>query len=477
MRLAYFSPFNPVPSGISDYSEELLPLLARARFADITLIVDHFTPTNAALAAFPRLTPEEFKARAGEFDLALYHVGNSPAHDAIYKTLLEIPGVVVLHDVVLHHLRAWQTLDRGDARGYIGAMRAAYGEAGAHLAAAAARGHTLLNRFDYPLHHAVVRAAQALIVHSAYAARQIQPLAPHTPIAIIPHGMARAPAIDKLAARRRLNLPPDVFIVAAFGEIHPHKRVTVALQAFAEFHAQFPNSLFMLIGRPSPNYEIDAVIATLGLRAVARVVGFAPKGEYADYIAAVDVCLNLRYPSAGETSGSLLRLCAAGKAVVVTRTSAYAEIPDGVCAKIEADEYEQPLLRAHLELFAARPALAAQLGANARAFVAQCHTLERTAAAFDDFLRAVQAGRAASKSYLVDWSADRPTGLAPSRRLPTAETFPMAPPAQARNASAPPPVAPEAFRDALACDYAELGLDAEDATLRAVAAALVELGF
>ena len=28
MKLAYFSPLNPQPSGISDYSEELLPYLA-----------------------------------------------------------------------------------------------------------------------------------------------------------------------------------------------------------------------------------------------------------------------------------------------------------------------------------------------------------------------------------------------------------------------------------------------------------------
>ena len=38
MLLAYFSPLNPQPSGISDYSEELLPQLAEG--ADITLFVD-----------------------------------------------------------------------------------------------------------------------------------------------------------------------------------------------------------------------------------------------------------------------------------------------------------------------------------------------------------------------------------------------------------------------------------------------------
>jgi hypothetical protein len=120
MRLAFFSPLNPVPSGISDYSEELLPLLARA--FEIELIVDRYLPANPALSRFPRHTPDEFKTRAHEFDLALYQMGNSPAHAKIYKMLREIPGVVVMHDVVLHHLRAWQTLDRGDTKSYIAAM-------------------------------------------------------------------------------------------------------------------------------------------------------------------------------------------------------------------------------------------------------------------------------------------------------------------------------------------------------------------
>ncbi len=47
MRLAYFSPLNPQPSGISDYSEELLPYLAAQ--AEITLFVDGFEPTNRAI--------------------------------------------------------------------------------------------------------------------------------------------------------------------------------------------------------------------------------------------------------------------------------------------------------------------------------------------------------------------------------------------------------------------------------------------
>jgi glycosyltransferase involved in cell wall biosynthesis len=472
IRVAYFSPLNPIPSGISDYSEELLPLLARE--LQIELFVDNFTPTNPALSRFPIHPLREFNSRSRQFEVALYHMGNSPAHANIYKTLLEFPGVVVLHDLVLHHLRAWQTLERGDAKSYVEAMRADYGDAGAELARLEARGLAALDRFDYPLNGTVLRAARALIVHSEYSARQVQPCVPNTPIAVIPMGIVPMPQLPIEAARRHLNLPWDHFIVAAFGEVHPHKRVTVALEAFAEFHAKFPSSLFLLIGRESPNYDVEDVIASLELQAAVRRIGFAPAGEYENYIAAADVCLNLRSPSAGETSASLLRLLGAGKAVVVTRTGAYADLPDRVAAKIEADEYEQALLAAHLQFFAERPDVRAVLGMNARDFVAQCHTLEQSASAYADFLSDVVEGKAVSKSYLKTWSADRrlATPAVPTRNLTDVMKSDLA----TVNREQQSVTVSHDFRDSLARDYAELGFDADDPTLREVAKAIVELG-
>lgn len=488
MHLAYFSPLNPVRSGISDYSEELLPLLARA--FEIELIVDRFKPSNPGLSQFRTRALDEFKRSAQDFDLTLYHMGNSPAHASIFKTLREIPGVVVMHDVVLHHLRAWLTLDRGDAAGYIQAMREDYGDAGAELARQEALGLASLDRFEFPLNGAVVRAARALVVHSEYAARQIQPLAPDTPVAAIPMGIAPVPDISTSEARARLHLPVDAFIVAAFGEIHPYKRVTVALEAFAEFHARFPDSLFLLVGQESPNYQVEAVIGSVNLNRAVRRIGFAPSADYLNYIAAADVCLNLRYPTAGETSASMLRLFAAGKAVVVTRTGAYAELPDGVCAKIDPDEYEPDLLRAHLEFLAQRPDVRAGLGANARRFAAQCHTPERAAGAYVDFLRAVHDGHAGSKSYLIGEKRseesggqgetrtareeERETGQATAGKPDAADVTPfLQPPMPARQVTHASPVA---LRDSAARAHAELGLEADDPGLVAIARAIAELG-
>ena len=260
-----------------------------------------------------------------------------------------------MHDLVLHHLRAWQTIERGDPQAYVAAMGAAYGDAGTELAQREVVGTANLNRFDFPLNTDVARAARALIVHSEYAARSLKPLAPTTPLAVIPMGIAPQAMISGDAARDRLKLPQSAFIAAAFGEVHPFKRVTVALEAFAEFHTICPESLFVLVGSESPNYDVGGLIEELKLENAVRRTGFAAAEDYREYIAAADLCLNLRYPSAGETSASLLRLFAAGKPVIVTRTAAYAELPDDVCAKVEPDAFERTLLVEYLEYFAGIP--------------------------------------------------------------------------------------------------------------------------
>ena len=56
-------------------------------------------------------------------DLAVYHIGNNPdAHGWIVDALRRTPGLVVLHDFVLHHLVSGITLARGDSKAYLDAL-------------------------------------------------------------------------------------------------------------------------------------------------------------------------------------------------------------------------------------------------------------------------------------------------------------------------------------------------------------------
>ncbi len=381
MRLAYCSPLRPQASGVSDYSEELLPFLAR--HFDITLVTDPIVPSNPALHVFPRIDIAELAERADTFDAIVYHIGNAPLFENIYNVALKVPGVIVLHDVVLHHFRAWQTMDRGDSTRYFEALRAAYGETVAQEARANPNG---INRFEYPLSEEVVRRARGVIVHSEYAASFVRIAAPQVPVRVVPMGIPVGELNDAPAARARLGIGAGAFVVAAFGEIHPHKRITVALEAFAEIFGANANARLLLVGSESPNYDVMPLLETLGIRDVVTRVGFVPMETYNAYVAASDVCLNLRYPTAGESSASLLRLLAAGKTTFVTRTGAYAELPDAVCVKIEPDAHEKNLLVTYLEFFAAHPEAREVLGTNARAFVLANHTLEGAAEGYVEFL-------------------------------------------------------------------------------------------
>jgi hypothetical protein len=113
VKVAYYSPLPPSRSGIADYSALLLPALRR-----------HLDVVVA-----------EPGKRAPDADVALYHVGNDPdAHGWIVDALRRRPGVVVLHEFVLHHLISGITLGRGDPRGYFDAMERDLGVAGRLLA-------------------------------------------------------------------------------------------------------------------------------------------------------------------------------------------------------------------------------------------------------------------------------------------------------------------------------------------------------
>src|SRR5437868_5406542 len=92
MRIAWFSPFAPSRSGIAAYSAELLPALADAHAIDRV--------AEAGAHDFV------WQHRRDPYDLVVYQLGNSPAHDYMWAYLAAYPGLVVLHDARLHHARA-----------------------------------------------------------------------------------------------------------------------------------------------------------------------------------------------------------------------------------------------------------------------------------------------------------------------------------------------------------------------------------
>jgi len=373
VRLGLFSPLPPAISGIADYSAALLPALRQ--FAG----VDVFTGPQP---------PVDFSA----FDVALYQIGNNPDHAHAYQSALAHPGVVVLHEANLHHLIAAITIKRGDWDGYLAECEY---NGGPEALAYARRARTLAVGPDYdgvPMLRRLLESARGLIAHSDYVLNQARAAGYRGPCARIPHG-AWIPEADAMGYRGRLGLDPSTPLIGIFGHLKPYKRIAESLRAFRRVLRHQPEARLILVGEPHPELPVDSLLRSLDLLPAVRIVGRAGIDDFVGYLSACDIVLNLRYPTVGETSGTLLRAFGLGKAVFVSDVGAFAEFPSSVCVKVPVGAGEEDLLAESLLLLTQRRDLAAAMGERARQWVERECNWDRVGELYCSFLDAVHRGR------------------------------------------------------------------------------------
>ncbi|HYE16200.1 MAG TPA: methyltransferase domain-containing protein, partial [Pyrinomonadaceae bacterium] len=396
MRLAYFSPLGPQRSGISDYSEELLPALAE-RGAGVTLFVDGFEPSSRELLArFPvvdyRGDPAALR-RLGDFDAVVYHIGNDHRyHDGILEALRARPGVVVLHDFALQDFFLGLARERGDTRVYLEEVAACHGEPARREAAEAlARGGApaiLASPVEFPLNCRVARAAEGLIVHSEWSRSRLERIAPGVPVARIDMAV-KPPApkrYDETGGGREVE-------IANFGLITPGKGIEHALRALSALKATHAFR-YTLVGEPNPFFDVRGLIRRYGMEDRVRVTGHVPLSDFERRITETDIALNMRERTVGETSASLCRIMAAGVPAVVSNVGWYSEIPDDCVVKVDLDEDTDALLFAYLERLIEDSGLRRRLGENARRHALAAHSVGRAADAYLAFIAGVIDNRA-----------------------------------------------------------------------------------
>jgi len=397
MRLAYFSPLPPQRSGIADYSAELVPCLAE--HLELELFVDEGVRVDPEIRdRFPVHGERAFPGlwERGRFDAVLYHLGNNPDfHSRIWRTLTAYPGILVLHEAMVHHLVRGMTLSKGDLEGYVEEMRYAYGRTGQGLARRSLDTGIPLDVWSYPLFERAVDASLAVITHNEFTRQRVLASRPLARTSVIPHhvSLGELGTMDRESARAALKLPPDAFVLASYGFITPAKRLEVTLRAFARLRKERPDALYLLVGEVSPHYDLAGIL-TPELSGGVVLVGHTELDDFLRYMVAADVAVNLRYPTAGETSGTLIRLLGLGKPVIVSNLGAFSEIPDGACAKVDLDESEEDLLFSYLQALAADEGLRRAMEENARNHVAP-HTPAASARAYAEVVRSVVEERPA----------------------------------------------------------------------------------
>jgi glycosyltransferase involved in cell wall biosynthesis len=380
MRIAFFSPLPPAKSGIADYSDALLNTLRDLAHVD-------------TFAEIPR----DFDA--ARYDIALYQLGNNPHHSFAYQMALKHPGVVVMHEANLHHLIADLTIGRGEWDAY---LREVENDAGPDALAYAQRYVRTIERgpaYEIPMLRSVLQRSRAAIVHSAAVESELRANGFAGPVGKIPHGAWIVDG-ERMQYRARLGLDEATPLIGVFGFLKPYKRIAESLRAFRRLVRVAPSARMILVGEAHQELPLQSMIASLGLSAQVRHIGFAPIEEFNGLISACDIVLNLRYPTVGESSGTLLRALGMGRAVVVSDVGSFREYPDEICIKTPVDSTEEDHLFGYLNLLVSRPDLARAMGARAREWVERECNWESVARRYVSFLGAVIENR--------EWRAPEP---------------------------------------------------------------------
>lgn len=423
MNIDYFSPLPPVPSGISDYSVDLLPhLMERARVRVVRLpgqpvapeIVERFRPVT--FSDLPDEPPSGTSPASPDGPVPLYQMGNNWRHKPVLARAWSHPGVLVLHDVVLHHLLLDVSLGPDGIGGdaglafYVERLTRDHGWMGTPVARTKFwGGYGDAPTFAFPAHRTLLRRQRGVLVHSAWAAEMVREESVREESAVdegeiriraVPMGVPLPPPADPdqgRSFRRRHGIPETAPVVGAFGFQTPIKRTLSALAALTD--PRLAGTHLLIVGEVSEVLDLEAEARETGVAERIHVTGYVDPEDFAHALAAADVTVNLRYPTAGETSASLLRILAAGRPAVVSDYAQFAELPDGLVAKVPLGDGEREALVEVLSGLLADRARLAGMGEAAREHVRRHHDPRHAAAAVVDACR--------------EWATAEPPGDAP----------------------------------------------------------------
>lgn len=389
MKIAYFSPLNPIKSGVSDYSEELLEYLAG--YGRVDLFVDGYTPSSKWMRECFRIYDYRriFENHGrNDHDIHIYHIGNNDNHSYVYSVCLGYPGIVVLHEPMLHHFVFSQTVGNNRLREYLRELDYCYKAERSQIVKVTLEERDEDSWFEYPLVDRIVDSSLGMIVHSDFARQKVLEVNPAARVRKIPLPCApqssehmRSPEL----IREILGFKKDDFLIGSVGYLNSSKRIDALLRTVARLKERGLKPKLLLVGKMLPGCDAPMWVEELGLTDDVLWTGYVDGHTFREYMHLPDIFVALRHPSAGETSASVIKMMGIGKPVVLSDQYAFSEFPDDCCLKISTGETEEEELLERLVHCIENPEERAELGENSRRYIAANHDIHEAARSYAQF--------------------------------------------------------------------------------------------
>lgn len=423
-----WSPFPPQRSGIADYSFSLLGELAKR--LDVTAVLDdRFNSVVPGRVRTRLRVPDGVEAiNASElgrrsFDCNVYQMGNNAEfHTYMHSRILDEPGLLVLHDPSLFDF--YVSLCGGaSTSSFRDEVQSDLRTSTPTVPMMTVDGERRVDRLAIPMSRRLVEASAATVVHSAWAAELI---AKRSPGAAVTRIYLPAKVLERRRAERRS------LTFGILGGVNHHKRVVVALDAFARVHREFPDARLIIAGRIDASELVESIEAAIHRSNLSSVVSIrydVAAGEFDKTLIECDVLIALRWPTAGETSGLVMRAFGAAMPVIATDVPQFREFDERFCWRVPVGAPEErevlvDFMRRALE----NPHGVVDAATAAQLFVQGNATFEIAAAQYQDAIDSCIESRpsvALSRSRLIApavnaigcWSAATGVGEAARRAV------------------------------------------------------------
>src|SRR5579859_1377895 len=180
MKIAWFTPFSK-KSAIGKCNAIIISELAKKH--DVTIfssdadnVVECWLP-NARIHFLRHIDLKILYHSMDSFDLLIYVLGDNPDfHRAIYELSLEKPGLVILHDLVMHHFFLSYCLTYKNSQdAYLNALAYSHGQAGHLFGKAVLNGAVSTDvwtdaaMLTYHMARSAIRGSYGVVVHSQFA--------------------------------------------------------------------------------------------------------------------------------------------------------------------------------------------------------------------------------------------------------------------------------------------------------------------
>ena len=154
--------------------------------------------------------------------------------------------------------------------------------------------------------------------------------------------------VDRDAARKKLGIAPDDFLVCSFGLLGRTKLNHRLLDAWlaSSLNGTKQCRLVFVGQNDGGDYGVELQQTIRQSRGRIEITGWADTEDYRLWLAAADVAVQLRTLSRGETSGTVLDCMNYGLPTIINAHGSLADMPEDVVVKLPEEFDDQQLVNA-----------------------------------------------------------------------------------------------------------------------------------